>query len=92
MRVALDDAAPLYRDAPEAKSARAAVEAAFETFLGAALPEAPEARRLIAADLIAATLAAVGKRLSETPLTPAEVETAADAMADMFSAYLASLA
>jgi hypothetical protein len=33
----------------------------------------------------------VGKRFSETPRTPAEIEAYADAMADMFCAYLNGL-
>ena len=38
------------------------------------------------------TLSKVGKHVSESPRTAAEIETYADAMADMFSAYLESLA
>ncbi|WP_095198292.1 TetR family transcriptional regulator [Mesorhizobium carmichaelinearum] len=91
VRVALNDAAPLYRDAPEAHEARASAERTVQTFLREALPEAPEAVRALAGDLIKTTLSAVGKDFSESPRTPAEVETYADAMADMFCAYLESL-
>jgi len=47
--------------------------------------------RALAADLIAAALSAVGKHLSESPGSQAEIETYADALADMFCAYLKSL-
>src|SRR6478752_2247525 len=52
MRVALDDAAPLYRDAPEARQARASGGRTMQRFLREALPKAPEAARGLAADLI----------------------------------------
>lgn len=91
VRVALNDAAPLYRDAPEAHEARASGERTVQTFLREALPEAPEAVRALAGDLIKTTLSAVGKDFSESPRTPAEIETYADAMADMFCAYLGGL-
>jgi hypothetical protein len=42
----------------------------------------------LAGDLITSTLRAVGKHFSESPRTPAEIEAYADAMADMFCAYL----
>jgi hypothetical protein len=56
-----------------------------------ALPEASEATRAMAADLITDTLSAVGKQFSESPRTPSQIAAYADAMADMFSAYLMSL-
>jgi AcrR family transcriptional regulator len=92
MRVALDDAAPLYRDAPEAREARASGDAAMRAFMQEALPKASESTRALAADLIAATLSKVGKSFSESPRSPDEIETYAGAMADMFGAYLESLA
>jgi hypothetical protein len=92
VRVALDDAAPLYRDAPEVHEARASGARAFEGFMQEALPDAPEAMRALAGDLITTTLSAVGKQFSESPRTPAEIETYADAMADMLCAYLKELA
>lgn len=91
MRVALDDAAPLYRNAPEAREARAAGDRTIRAFLQEALPYATAARQALAAELITATLSSVGKHFSESPRTPAEIEAYAGAMADMFCAYLASL-
>ena len=88
MRVALNDAAPLYRDAPEAREARASGDRTVRAFMREALPEASEAARILAGDLITTTLSEVGKQFSESPRTPAEIEAYADAMADMFCAYL----
>jgi AcrR family transcriptional regulator len=91
MRVALNDAAPLYRDAPEAEEARASGGRTFQVFMQEVLPESPSAIRKLAGDLITATLRAVGKSVSETSRTPAEIGVYADAMADMFCAYLEHL-
>ena len=55
------------------------------------LPAASDAVRASAGDLIKRTLSAVGKHFSETPRTHAEIEAYAEAMADMFCAYLRSL-
>jgi AcrR family transcriptional regulator len=92
MRVALNDAAPLYRDAPEAREARASGDRTVQVFMREALPEASEATRASAGDLITTTLSQVGKHFSESPRTRAEIETCAEAMADMFCAYLRGLA
>jgi AcrR family transcriptional regulator len=91
MRVALNDAAPLYRDAPEAREARASGDRTMQAFMREALPEAPESTRALAGELITTTLSKVGKQFSENPRTPAEIETYAEAMADMFCAYLIGL-
>jgi hypothetical protein len=91
VRVALDDAAPLYRDAPEARAAKESGMHTVLHFLREALPDAPEAARILAGDLITTTLSQVGKQFSETPRSPAEVDAYAGAMADMFCAYLKEL-
>jgi AcrR family transcriptional regulator len=90
-RVALNDAAPLYRDAPEAHEARAAGEGAVAVFMQEALPKASGAARALAGELITTTLSAVGKQFSESARTPAEIEAYAEAVADMFCAYLRGL-
>ena len=91
VRVALDDAAPLYRDAPEAKQARVSGERTVQAFMQEVLPKASKTTRALAGSLITTTLSTVGKQFSESSRTPAEIETYADAMADMFCAYLRSL-
>lgn len=92
MRIALHDAAPLYRDAPEAKEARASGERTVETFMKEVLPKASAATRELAGELIKATLSEVGKTFSESPRTAAEIKAYSTAMADMFCAYLSKLA
>jgi AcrR family transcriptional regulator len=92
VRVALDDAAPLYRDAPEAREAKEAGGPIIDSFMLEVLPGSSTAARELAGDLIMTTLSTVGKDFSETPRSPAEIEAYADAMADMFSAYISSLA
>ncbi len=91
MRVALADAAPLYRDAPEAREVKESGHRTVEIFMREALPEASDATRALAGGLITATLSAVGSQFSETPRTPAEIVAYADAMADMVCAYLEGL-
>lgn len=92
VRVALDDAAPLYRNAPEAKEARASSARAMDNFMREALPNASKSQQSLAAKLIKTTLSTVGKQFSETPRTPAEIKAFAGALADMFCAYLDGLA
>lgn len=91
VRIALHDAAPLYRDAPEAKEARASGELAVKTFMAELLPNAAPAKRQLAGELIVTTLKEVGKGFSETPRTAAEIKTYSAGLADMFVAYLKSL-
>ncbi|MDR1934593.1 MAG: TetR family transcriptional regulator [Candidatus Accumulibacter sp.] len=91
MRAALDAAAPLYRDAPEAREARASRYRTVGIFMQEALPGASAAVRGLAGDLIATTLSSAGKHFSGSPHTPAEIETYADAMADMFCAYVTDI-
>ncbi|WP_445169691.1 TetR family transcriptional regulator [Mycolicibacterium sp. Dal123E01] len=92
MRVALSDAAPLYRDAPEAQEAQASGGAVFQSFIRELLPNAHKRTRTLAGDLIGTTLTTVGKEFSERPRTPAEITAYAEAMADMFCAYITELA
>ncbi|RRI06443.1 TetR/AcrR family transcriptional regulator [Mesorhizobium tamadayense] len=91
VRGALNDAAPLYRDAPEAREARAMANRTVEDFMLEALPEASEAARAMAGELILTTLSAVGQDFSASPRTSAEIDAYAAALADMFCAYLTCL-
>lgn len=88
MRVALDDAAPLYRHAPEARETREKGEQAIVRFLREVLPDADEANRARIGELITTTMSKVGKAFSQTPRTEMEIEEYATAMSDMFCAYL----
>jgi AcrR family transcriptional regulator len=91
VRGALDDAAPLYRDAPEAKAAKASSGRAMEIFIREVLPGSSKATQMLSGKLLKTTLSATGKQFSESPRSPAEIESFADALADMFCAYLESL-
>jgi AcrR family transcriptional regulator len=91
VRGALNDAAPLYRDAPEAHEIRVSGEAAVAAFMKEALPKASAAVRTLAGELVMTTLCAVGADFSEISHTPAEIHAFADALADMLCAYLESL-
>jgi AcrR family transcriptional regulator len=91
MRIALSDAAPLYRDAPEAREAKAASEDIFQAFIAEVLPLAAESQRTLARELITTTLGSVGKQFSESPRSAADIHAFSEAMADMFCAYLESL-
>ncbi|TIX03546.1 MAG: TetR/AcrR family transcriptional regulator, partial [Mesorhizobium sp.] len=62
-----------------------------QAFLREVLPGTPQATQDLAGDLITMTLSAAGKDFSASPRTDAEIEAYADAMADMFCAYIASL-
>jgi AcrR family transcriptional regulator len=92
MRVALNDAAPLYRDAPEARQARVSGSRAMQAFLAEALPDAPDATRSLAGEVISTTLKVVGKHYSESPRKPEDIARWSDAVADMFCAYLERVA
>ncbi|MBJ7405567.1 MAG: TetR family transcriptional regulator [Bradyrhizobium sp.] len=92
IRVALNDAAPLYRDAPEAQDARAAGEGIVAAFMQEALPKASDSTRILAGELITTTLSEVGRSFSEERRSEAEIAAYADAMGDMFCAYLTRLA
>jgi AcrR family transcriptional regulator len=91
VRGALDDAAPLYRDAPEARTAKASGKTAIQAFMRKALPDATEQARLLAADLVTTTLTGVGKDFSTRPHALADVDIFADGLADMLCVYLESL-
>jgi AcrR family transcriptional regulator len=91
MRVALDDAAPLYRDAPEARAAKASGENVFHAFMENLLPGADEAIRNMAVSLVLDTLSGVGKDFSSSPRSRDEIDAFSEALADMFCAYLREL-
>ncbi len=59
----LDDAAPLYRDAPEAQEAQAMGDSVMQNLTNEALPKTTKAARDAASDLILTTLSLVGKRI-----------------------------
>jgi AcrR family transcriptional regulator len=90
IRHALDGAAPLYRDAPESRKAKAAGRRTFASFIAHALPAATEERRSLVVDVITSTLSGVGKDFSIRPRSAAEIEFFAQGLADMLCSYLES--
>lgn len=91
VRTALNDAAPLYRSAPEAQEAMKAGSAIMQAFMCEALPDASADQRALAISLIESTLRSVSKSYSEPPHASAEIDAFAEAVADMFGAYLTQL-
>ncbi|GAA0300195.1 TetR family transcriptional regulator [Sphingomonas oligophenolica] len=92
IRIALGDAAPLYRDAPEAREAHAESAQIVQAFLRESAPRLGDGQRLLAGDLMKATLSGAGSSFSAVPRTPGEINAYADALADMLCAYLDHLA
>ncbi len=88
LRLALGDAAPLYRDAPESREHRKAGVRQVLVFMREALPAARPAERARVAEVMMMTMEAVGKAVSEEGRSPAEVDRIAGVTSDMFAAYL----
>ncbi len=88
LRRALGDAAPLYRDAPQAREHRARGMPLLRALIAQAAPDLPRRRRAFAARLYVATLAGMGKHVSETARSRPEVDRWAAAIAEMFLAHL----
>jgi AcrR family transcriptional regulator len=92
LRVALSDAAPLYRDAPETRDQRQAGQRRALKFMREVLPEVPPRGRAFATDLVMTAMSVLGKKVSEERHSRAEVDRWATATGDMFCAYLQQLA
>jgi AcrR family transcriptional regulator len=91
VRIALGDAAPLYRDAPEVDEPRAAATRTLALFMRELMPHAGKDQRMLTADMFKISLSAIGKQVSEDGRPKAAVEAIATAMGDMFCAYLERL-
>ncbi len=91
LRIALDDAAPSYREAPEVKDHRKDGLHRSMRFLREVLPNASLKERRFAADVVMTTMSVVGKKVSEQSLSKAEVEAWSVAMGEMLCAYLSRL-
>src|SRR5450432_2323314 len=86
LRRALGDAAPLYRDAPEAREQRERGVPVLRALIGTAAPGIPSRRRAFAAELYIAVMSAMGKHVSDIAATHADVDVWATAVADMLLA------
>ena len=92
LRMALGDAAPLYRDAPEARKHKKTGTRRALRFMNEALPEVPAKERAFVAGVVLTTMSAIGKRVSEEARSKSEVDAWALAMGEMLCAYLQRLA
>jgi AcrR family transcriptional regulator len=88
VRIALGDAAPLYRDAPEAQEPRVAGTRTLALFMRELMPLATDDQRMLTADMFTMSLQAVGKRVSEDGRSKEAVDAISQAMGDMFCACL----
>jgi len=91
-RIALEDAAPLYRDSPEAREQKQAGLRVAVAFANEALPDLTPARRLFVAEVLITTLSQVGEAVSGKAKSKADVERWVAEMADMLCAYVEQLA
>ena len=87
-RGALEDAAPLYREAPEARAHIQEGRELMQRFVANAIPNAPANERAHAADLIGTVMSAVGHAISSQGRPRAQVDRFAVAIGDMLCAYL----
>jgi AcrR family transcriptional regulator len=92
LRVALGDAAPLYRNAAEAREQREQSRRKSALLMKEVLPGSSVRQRERTWDVIMTTMSTVGKTVSERGGSRAEVDAFAAAMGDMFCAYLEKLA
>jgi AcrR family transcriptional regulator len=90
-RMALEDAAPLYRDSPEARAQSQAGLSHVVAFMREALPTLATERCTLAAKVVMTTLSTVGEKVSSTAKSKAEVDRWAAEVADMLSAYIGQL-
>ncbi|AKL13829.1 TPA: TetR/AcrR family transcriptional regulator [Kluyvera intermedia] len=88
MRTALDDAAPLYRDAPEVTAAKAAGEGIFQTFVQEVLPNETPVKQALVCELVTTTLGAVGKAFSVAPRSETDITAFAAELGEMLCGYL----
>jgi AcrR family transcriptional regulator len=89
LRVALEDAAPLYRAAPEALAHRRSAGRVADDFVAEVLPRASRKQQGIASDILMTTMSATGKKISEQGRSRVDVDNFAEATSDMLCAYLA---
>src|SRR5262249_12522708 len=87
-RSALEDAAPLYREAPESRAHAEEGRELIQSFMKEALPGASARQRAFAADLMGLVMSSVGKAVSSQGRPIAEVDAPAGASGEMLSVYL----
>ncbi|MBC3916496.1 TetR family transcriptional regulator [Undibacterium sp. CY18W] len=91
IRAALTDIAPLYNDDPEAQEAWLSWDRTVQIFIEELLPAASAATRSIVEELISTTLSSAGEYVSANGYPASRIDAYADALADMFCAYLSNV-
>jgi len=92
LRVALDDAGARVHDAPEARAHREKANRSLDAFVGELLPGATPAERAFAADFLMTSMSAVAERITSEGRTRVEVDACAKASAEMYGAWLDTMA
>jgi AcrR family transcriptional regulator len=88
LRRALADAAPLYRDAPQAQAQRDRALPLLDALIAEVAPGLGTRQRAFASELYIALMSALGEHVSEQAESRAEVDRWSAASADMFLAWL----
>ncbi|MDB4976002.1 MAG: transcriptional regulator [Myxococcaceae bacterium] len=91
LRVALDDAGALFRDAPEAHAFASTIKQRMLAFFEEALPGVAPERQALASEVILTAMGAVAEKITARGLSRRAVDTWAAANADMYTAYLQSI-
>ena len=92
LRTALDDAGALFRDAPEAQEFLLVTKRRMLTFFEEALPGVPAERQAFTSEVVLTAMAAVAEKVTAQGLNRRAVDAWAQANADMYRAYLESVA
>ncbi|MEI9938230.1 MAG: TetR family transcriptional regulator [Pseudomonadota bacterium] len=92
LRVALDDAGALFRDAPEATAFFDITKTRMNAFFEEALPSVAAEPRAFAAEVVLTSMAALAEKVTAQGLARAQVDAWAKSSADMYCAYIESLA
>jgi AcrR family transcriptional regulator len=87
-RSALEEAAPLYREAPQARAHSEEGRRLMERFMSDALPRVATRDRAFAADLIGTVMSSAGKAISSQNRSRSQVDALAAAVGEMFCVYL----
>ena len=87
-RSALEEAAPLYREAPESRAHAEEGRDLMESFMREALPGASARDRAFAADLVGTVISSAGKVISSQNRSRSDVDKLAAAIGEMLCGYL----
>ncbi|HEX7339690.1 MAG TPA: TetR family transcriptional regulator [Rhodanobacteraceae bacterium] len=87
-RGALEDAAPLYREAPEVQAHVEEGRRLMERFMDAALPQTAQPERAFVASVVGNVMSAVGHRVSGQGYSEADIDRFAAAVGEMLCAYV----